>query len=190
MIPFINATALSVGLVGFTVAVVAYLAGPFRGAIALRRVVVAWMAYLRGALAGVGVTTGPFGDWLYRARRFVRAGVAVIAAIVVFFVRPLTPAVIVWTAVLALVAILIIELLQRTPEERDRLQAAAEARTTAIKTAGAEAAGTETGGASPSPDKPAPSHTPASHEPAPPADSDKAGIGSTDEHSAGPSDPG
>ncbi|MFO7691213.1 MAG: hypothetical protein R6W83_11790, partial [Cryobacterium sp.] len=121
--PFINASALSVGLVGFTVAIVAYLAGPFRGARALRRVTVDTSARVRASAQESGADTGGFGLWLHRARRYLRIGVAVLAALIVLFVRPLTPAVIIWTAVLALVVILLIELLQRPAAEAEAVDA-------------------------------------------------------------------
>lgn len=115
--PFIAASALSVGLVGFTLAVVAYLSGPFRGARALRRMTVDTTARVRASAQRSGVNTGGFGRWLFGAKRYLRITVAVLAAVIVLFVRPLTPAVIIWTAVLALLVILLIELLQRPTTE-------------------------------------------------------------------------
>ncbi|TFD37986.1 hypothetical protein E3T37_11050 [Cryobacterium sp. TMT2-10] len=98
LVPLVYATALSVGLAAVTVAVVAYLAGPFRGAIAVRRLTRDGARSLRGSAARSGVTTGRAGVWLYRARRYIRAAVGVAAAAVAIFWRPLTPAVIIWTA--------------------------------------------------------------------------------------------
>ena len=49
------------------------------------------------------------------ARRLVRALIGVAATAVVLLVRPLTPGIIAWTALLALVAVLMIELLRRPP---------------------------------------------------------------------------
>ncbi|MBC7441049.1 MAG: hypothetical protein H7311_00735 [Ramlibacter sp.] len=117
LVPLVYATALSVGLAAVTVAVVAYLAGPFRGATAVRRLTTDGARSLRGAAAKSGVTTGRVGTWLYRARRYIRDAVGVGAAMVAIFWRPLTPAVIIWTAVLALLVVLLLELLQRPPDE-------------------------------------------------------------------------
>ena len=117
VVPFINTTALSVGLVGFTVAVVAYLAGPFHGSTLLRQGTVSLSTRLRLAAANAGVTTGRFGDFLYHYRRLAHVLIALAAAAVAIFWRPLAPAVIIWTAVLALVAVLLVELLQRPPGE-------------------------------------------------------------------------
>jgi len=115
VVPFMNATALSVGLVGVTVAVVAYLAGPFRGSTAVRRVTISTAARIRAAAENAGVTTGGFGAFLFHYRRLAHVLIGLGAAAVAIFWRPLTPPVIIWTAVLALVAVLLVELLQRPP---------------------------------------------------------------------------
>lgn len=117
LVPLVYATALSVGLAGVTVAVVAYLAGPFRGAIMVRGLTVDTARRIRAAAEVRGATTGKFGSWVYRARRYLRIAVALVAAAVVLLVRPLTPAIILWTAFGALVVILLIEILQRPPAE-------------------------------------------------------------------------
>ncbi|WP_104166038.1 hypothetical protein [Cryobacterium sp. N22] len=115
VVPFINTTALSVGLVGFTVAVVAYLAGPFRGSTIVRRATIGTAARLRAAATNAGVTTGRFGDFLYHYRRLAHVLIGLAAAAVAIFWRPLAVPVIIWTAVLALIAVLLVELLQRPP---------------------------------------------------------------------------
>ena len=116
--PFLYSTALSVGLVGFGVAAVAYLAGPFTGGRNLRRATVHGAALARTAAERGGVTTGKFGSWLFAARRGIRVTVVVVAAAIVVFVRPLTPAVIGWTAIISVVVIVLLELLMRpTPTE-------------------------------------------------------------------------
>ncbi|MBA8921475.1 hypothetical protein [Nesterenkonia jeotgali] len=115
LVPLLYSTALAVGTAGVTLAVVAYFAGPFRGALAVRRLTVGSAEHLRGAAEDAGVTTGRFGAFLHRARRYIRIGIAVIGAAVVLLLRPLTPEVILWTACGALLAVLLLELLQRPP---------------------------------------------------------------------------
>ncbi|TFC91720.1 MULTISPECIES: hypothetical protein [Cryobacterium] len=117
LVPLVYASALSVGLSAVTVAVVTYLAGPFRGAIAVRRLVTEGARHLRASAAGNGAAIGRTGVWFYRTRSFIRAGVGIGAASVALFWRPLTPTVIIWTTVLALIVVLLLELLQRSPEE-------------------------------------------------------------------------
>ncbi|MHA7241101.1 hypothetical protein [Arthrobacter sp. TMS1-12-1] len=115
LVPLLSSTALAVGVAGLTTAVVAYLAGPFRGARAVRLGTVSLAGRARAAAEGTGVTTGRFGAFLYRSRRYLRITIAVIGAAVLLFVRPLTPGMILWTAVGALTAVLLLELLQRPP---------------------------------------------------------------------------
>jgi len=115
LVPLIYSTALAVGMAGVTIAIVAYLAGPFRGATAVRRLTVGTPRRTRAAAESNGATTGRFGSLLFRARRLIRIGIAVIGAAIVLFVRPLTPGVMLWTAVGALIALLLLELLQRPP---------------------------------------------------------------------------
>jgi hypothetical protein len=115
VVPFINTTALSVGLVGFAVAVVAYLAGPFRGSAVVRRATIGTAGRLRAAAGNAGISTGGFGDFLYHYRRLAHVLIGLAAAAVAIFARPLTPPVILWTAILALLAVLLVELLQRPP---------------------------------------------------------------------------
>ncbi|MCH8559851.1 hypothetical protein [Nesterenkonia sp. DZ6] len=115
LVPLLCSTVLAVGVAGVTTAVVAYLAGPFRGAIAVRRLTVDTARRTRAAAESAGATTGRFGAFLYRARRYIRIAIAVIGAAIVLLVRPLTPEVTLWTAIGALIAILLLELLQRPP---------------------------------------------------------------------------
>ncbi|MHA7281636.1 hypothetical protein [Arthrobacter sp. TMS2-4] len=115
LVPLLYPTALAVGVAGVTAAVVAYLAGPFNGAPAVRRLTVDTARRARATAESSGVTTGRFGEFLHRARRYIRIAIAVTGAAVVLLVRPLTPAVTLWTAFGALVAILLLELLQRPP---------------------------------------------------------------------------
>jgi len=116
--PYLYSTALSVGLVGFGVAVVAYLAGPFSGGRNLRRATVHGADLARTAAERGGVTTGRFGSWLFGVQRVIRVAVVVVAAAVIVFVRPLTPAVIGWTVLISVVVVLLLELLMR-PESAE-----------------------------------------------------------------------
>ena len=68
---------------------------------------------IRSAGEKRGITTGEFGRWLHSARRVIRYLIAVIAAAIVLFVRPLTAEVILSTSLVSLLALLLVELLQR-----------------------------------------------------------------------------
>ena len=105
-------TFLIVVVLGLTVALV--------GAIARR----AWSTSMRRSLDRVadagreagqrrGVTTGRFGEFLTQWRLPIRIGIGVIAAALVLFVRPSSPAFIIWTAIIALLVVVVLRLLER-----------------------------------------------------------------------------
>ncbi len=95
------------------VALVAYLAGPFRSSRALRGLADAAADALREAGERHGLTTGRFGVLVHRARLGIRVAVGVAAAAIIVFVRPLTPTIVVWTLVIALLAVLLARILER-----------------------------------------------------------------------------
>jgi hypothetical protein len=100
-------------VVGSSVALVAALAGPYRWSRALRGFADAGADALRVAGERHGVTTGRFGELVRRARLGIRVAVGIVAAAIILFVRPLTPATIVWTLVLALLVVAVARLLER-----------------------------------------------------------------------------
>ncbi|MET0976724.1 MAG: hypothetical protein ABWX82_13780 [Leifsonia sp.] len=113
VITFMAASTLAVAVLAVTVAVVGWLSSSYRPAAALRAIFVGWVASVREAGDKRGVTTGRFGEWLYRMRIVIRVAIAVIGSAVILFVRPLNPSTIIWTAVIAIIALGVLELLQR-----------------------------------------------------------------------------
>lgn len=117
------ATAVAVLVLALAVALVGWFAGPFAVPRRLRGFFQSGVASARAAAERHGITTGRVGEWLYAQRALLRAAVAVIAAAVVLFVRPITPALVIWTLVLSALAIALLELLQRpvitVPEDVD-----------------------------------------------------------------------
>ncbi|MDN4597431.1 hypothetical protein [Leifsonia virtsii] len=117
------ATAVAVLVLALAVALVGWYAGPFAVPRRLRGFFQSGVASARAAAERHGITTGRVGEWLYAQRALLRAAVAVIAAAVVLFVRPITPALVIWTLVLSALAVALLELLQRpvitVPEEVD-----------------------------------------------------------------------
>ena len=111
-----------------TVAIVGWLAGPFRLPRRLRAAGGSVANTIRGSAERHRLTTGKAGEWLYRQRVLVRVLVAIGAAAIVLFVRPLSPALVVWTAVIAIVVIALLEVLQRPPAAAVAEQAAAKDR--------------------------------------------------------------
>jgi hypothetical protein len=106
-------TAVAVLVLALVVAVVAWFAGPFDVPRRLRALFGAGAAAARRAGDRFGITTGPVGRWMYAQRVLLRVSVAVIAAVIIVFTRPLTPALIVWTLVIAVVVIALLELAER-----------------------------------------------------------------------------
>ena len=101
---------------------IAWFSGPWRPARAAREFAGAGFASARRAAARHGVTTGSFGIGLDRWRGAVYIAIALIAAAVVLFNRPVTVGAVIWTVILALIAVVIVELLRRPAEEVAELE--------------------------------------------------------------------
>lgn len=116
-------TGVAVLVLAIVVALVAWYSGPFTVPRRLRGFFASGVTWVRESAERHGISTGTAGEWLYAQRVLLRAAVAVIAAAVVLFVRPLTPSLIVWTLVIAAVVIAVLELVQRPvitiPENAD-----------------------------------------------------------------------
>lgn len=116
-------TGVAVLVLAIVVALVGWYSGPFGVPRKLRGFFGSGVTWVRESAERHGITTGRVGAWLYAQRVLLRAAVAVIAAAVVLFVRPLTPSLIIWTLVIAAVVIAILELVQRpvitVPENAD-----------------------------------------------------------------------
>ncbi|WP_409047578.1 hypothetical protein AB2L57_16285 [Microbacterium sp. HA-8] len=106
-------TAVAVLVLAIVVALVGWFTGPFRVPRRLRGLVHSGAGSLRDVLERRGLSTGRVGVWLYRQRVLMRAAVAVIAAAVVLFVRPLTPGLVIWTLVIAALVVLVLEVIER-----------------------------------------------------------------------------
>ena len=106
-------------VLGLAVALVAFLAAPWRPSRAIRSFGDASADSLAAFAEGHGITTGAFGDFLRQWRFAIRVGIGVVAAAIIVFVRPLSPALIIWTLVIALLLVVLARLLERpeTPGE-------------------------------------------------------------------------
>lgn len=116
-----HSTTVAVLVLAIVVAVVGWFAGPFDVPRKLRGLAASGASTLRGVAEKRGLTTGRVGQWMHRQRALLRSAVAVVAALIIVLVRPLTPALTLWTLVISLVVIAIIEVVQRppAPEEID-----------------------------------------------------------------------
>ena len=95
------------------VAVVTWFAGPFRTPRSLRGHFEAGVQRLRAVAERNGISTGRTGEWLHHQRLLLRIAVAVGASLAILLIRPLTAGVIMWTLVIAVGVVLLLELIQR-----------------------------------------------------------------------------
>lgn len=127
----IASTVVALAVLAFTVMVISWAVGPYRPAPALRAAFAEGSARLRRLGDDRRISTGRFGSGLAKYRVLVQVLVGVGAAAIILFVRPLSAAQIIWTAVVAVVVLLLVELLQRPVPvlvvvERDELAVDAE----------------------------------------------------------------
>lgn len=108
-------TAVAVLVLALVTAVVGWFAGPFDVPRRLRAVVHGGAASVRGALERRGLGSGRVGAWLYSRRSLLRGVIIVAGAAVVLLVRPLSPALVLWTLALSLLVVLILEVVERPP---------------------------------------------------------------------------
>ena len=118
-------TAWVLSLLGVVIAVIGWLMGRSRPAVALRSAVESGNAAARLSLARRGLDTGAAGSWLYRNRSLVRVIVAVVAVLWLFLLRPITVGDIALVLLVSLLVGWILTILERGPAEI----AATEART-------------------------------------------------------------
>jgi hypothetical protein len=116
LVELMLSTIVALFILSLSVAVIAWFSGPWRPAQAVRGFAESGFAGLRRSAAAHGVTTGSFGVMLDRWRVPVYVAIAVIASVVVLLNRPVTTSGVVWTVVVALLAVLVVELLRRPAE--------------------------------------------------------------------------
>ncbi|WP_147309125.1 hypothetical protein [Agromyces sp. PvR057] len=121
------ATTIALVVFAVSVALIAWLSGPGTIPTRLRGFADAGFGAVRRSAAARGLTTGSFGAWLGRQRTVVFSVIMLGAVAVILFVRPVSTGLVVWTIVIALILVAIVELLQRPPAEVAEAQAAAEA---------------------------------------------------------------
>jgi hypothetical protein len=116
LVELMVSTVAALTVLAVAIAVIAWLSGPWAPARAVRDFSDAGSGAIRRSAAAHGITTGRFGTWLHRYRMAVYAVIAVVAALVLLFSRPIEMSTVIWTVVLAIVAVLLVELLRR-PED-------------------------------------------------------------------------
>lgn len=117
LVQLMLSTILALLVLALFVAGIAWLSGPWRPARATRRFAHAGFSSVRRAAARQGLTTGAFGIALDRWRVAAYAVIAVVASVVILFNRPVTGSFVVWTVVIALLVVALVELLRRPADE-------------------------------------------------------------------------
>jgi hypothetical protein len=108
-----QAVAAALVVLAALLVVVAWFAGPFAISRKLRGFFGDGTAVVRESAEKHGITTGAVGQWIYQQRVLLHVLVAVVAAALVLFVRPLTVGLVVWTLVIAVIVIVVLEFVQR-----------------------------------------------------------------------------
>ena len=115
IVRFMRISLRAVAVVGLFVAIIAFLAGGSAAALATRRSAASGAGAVRSWGSGRGIDTGAFGVWL-RARLVpLRWVVAAIAVLVIVLADTPTAALVITTAIVALVVLGILQLLSTPP---------------------------------------------------------------------------
>jgi hypothetical protein len=113
----VTATMYDTAVIGVVlavaIAVVAWFAGPFRAPRRLRSIYTDGLAGLRHNAEQHGVTTGRVGEWTYAQRRVLHVIIALAASAAIILLRPLSVADIVGTVAIAVLALVIVSLIER-----------------------------------------------------------------------------
>ncbi|HSU34579.1 MAG TPA: hypothetical protein VLJ88_02855 [Propionibacteriaceae bacterium] len=95
------------------IAIVAWLAGPFGLPRRLRSLYTDGIAGIRRTAEQHNITTGRAGEWIYAQRRVLHVVIALAAAAAIILLRPLSGSDIVGTLVVAVVALIVVSLIER-----------------------------------------------------------------------------
>jgi len=109
----IRDTAVAGLVLAVAIAAVAWLAGPFRTPRSMRGLYNDGLASVRDNAERHGVTTGKVGDWVYTQRRVLHVIIALVASAAIILLRPLSNSDIIWTLVVAVVAVVLVSVIER-----------------------------------------------------------------------------
>ena len=99
------------------VALGAFFTGPSVTAARTRSTLVKGIGSVRGGAESAGLRTGRVGSWTFAHKRFLRLAVVIVGGLTLTFWSRPTVGVVVWTALVVLLAIGFVELLGRPPSE-------------------------------------------------------------------------
>ncbi|UCR88289.1 hypothetical protein [Mycetocola spongiae] len=114
---FTLSLATAIAVLAVAVAVSAWFSGPGSVAVRLRGLGSAVCRAARTLGEKFGLSTGAFGERVYRVRHALRALIGVAAGCAILLIRPLTPGLVIGTILGALLLLIIAEFIQRPPAE-------------------------------------------------------------------------
>jgi hypothetical protein len=106
-------TAIAGLVLALAIAAVGWLAGPFRTPRTMRGFYADGVGSLRTKAEERGLTTGRVGERIYTQRRLLHVLIALAAAAAIVLLRPLSVADILWTVLIAILAVIIVSLVER-----------------------------------------------------------------------------
>lgn len=107
--------ALGTFVLSLVVGATAWISGPFRAASTLREAYSGALDDLKQRAATRGISTGRFGEWLFRHRIGLRLTIGAIGVAALLLSRPLTAGKVFTTLVATLLAVFVLSLLLRRP---------------------------------------------------------------------------
>jgi hypothetical protein len=115
LVRFLRTGLRALGVLALFVAFAAFIAGPSTGAVRTRGLFQGGIGSLRGGAEAAGWNTGRFGTWTYAHRTALRVGVFIVAGLLLMSWDQPTGWVVVGTAVVVLLALLVVEFLATPP---------------------------------------------------------------------------
>jgi hypothetical protein len=117
LVRFLRTSLRALGVAALVVALAAFLAGPSRAAVMTRATFERSVGSARGGAEHGGWDTGRFGTWVFAKRRMLQVTVLVVAGLVLMFWTQPTAWVVIWTAVLVVLALALVEFLGTPPAQ-------------------------------------------------------------------------
>lgn len=115
LVRFLRDGLRATGALALVLALAAFLTGPSSAAIRVRKTATGGIGSLRGGAESAGWQLGSVGTWTYSHKRFLRIAVVALAGVVLMLWARPTVGVVIVTALVALLALGVIEFLGRPP---------------------------------------------------------------------------
>jgi len=115
LVRFLRTGLRAVAVLGLVVAIAAFFTGPAPTAVRTRSALGRWIGSFRSGAEARGVQTGAFGRWTYAHRRILELALVGIAGFTLTFWQQPTGAIVIWTGVVVLVLVGLVELVSRPP---------------------------------------------------------------------------